>query len=58
MKSQSDTIGHTAHFGGAIGGILITLIVMPEVMYSSVLMLSILSFAVVVAGVLLYRQRN
>ena len=58
MKSQSDTIGHTAHFGGAIGGILITLIVMPEVIYSSVLMLSILSFAVVVAGVLLYRQRN
>ena len=41
MKSQSDTIGHTAHFGGAIGGILITLIVMPEVMYSSILMLSI-----------------
>ena len=58
MKSQSDTIGHTAHFGGAIGGILITLIVMPEVMYTSVLMLSILSFALVVAGVLLYKQRN
>lgn len=58
MKSQNDTIGHTAHFGGAIGGILITIIVMPKVMYSSVLMLSMLSFALVVAGVLLYRQRN
>jgi membrane associated rhomboid family serine protease len=57
MKAQNDTIGHTAHFGGAIGGILITLLVKPEVLYSSILMLSILSLAVITAGVLLYRQQ-
>ncbi|MDG1652039.1 MAG: rhomboid family intramembrane serine protease [Flavobacteriaceae bacterium] len=58
MKAQNDTIGHTAHFGGAIGGILITLLVKPEVLYSSILMLSILSLAVITAGVLLYRQQR
>jgi membrane associated rhomboid family serine protease len=58
MKAQNDTIGHTAHFGGAVGGILITLVVMPEVVYSSVFMLSILSLAVVVAGILIYKQHR
>jgi membrane associated rhomboid family serine protease len=58
MKAQSDTIGHTAHFGGAIGGILITLLVRPEVISSAVLMLSILSLAVVLAGILLYKQQR
>jgi len=58
MKAQNDTIGHTAHFGGALGGIIITLVIMPAIIYSSVLMLSILSLAVVVAGVLLYKQQR
>ena len=57
MKAQNDTIGHTAHFGGAVGGIAITLISKPEVIQSSVLMLAILSIALVIAGVLLYRQQ-
>ena len=58
MKVQNDTIGHTAHFGGAVGGIIITLVFMPGVIYSSVLMLSILCLTVFIAGVLLYRQRR
>ena len=58
MKAQNDTICHTAHFGGAIVGILITLFVKPEVLYSSILMLSILSLAVITSGVLLYRQQR
>ena len=57
MKAQNDTIGHTAHFGGAVGGIAITLISKPEVIQSSVLMLAILSIALVIGGVLLYRQQ-
>ncbi|MFB9076339.1 rhomboid family intramembrane serine protease [Flavobacterium procerum] len=30
MKAKNDNIGHTAHFGGAIGGYLITLIKQPS----------------------------
>jgi membrane associated rhomboid family serine protease len=56
MKTQNDSIGHTAHFGGALGGVLITLLVMPNVIYSSVFMLSILSMIMVIGGVLLFRK--
>ena len=58
MKSQSDTIGHSAHFGGAVGGILITLFYLHEVIYNSIMMLGILSVAVVTAGILLYRNQR
>ena len=29
MKAKSDNIGHVAHFGGAIGGFVITLVKFP-----------------------------
>jgi membrane associated rhomboid family serine protease len=58
MKSQSDTIGHSAHFGGAVGGILITLFYLPEVIYNSIMMLGILSLAIITAGILLYRNQR
>ncbi len=32
MKAKNDNIGHTAHFGGAIGGYLITLINEPQML--------------------------
>lgn len=32
MKAKSDNIGHTAHFGGAIGGYVITLCKEPEML--------------------------
>ncbi|KUJ62852.1 protease [Flavobacteriaceae bacterium CRH] len=33
MRAKNDNIGHTAHFGGAIGGYLITLIKDPALIY-------------------------
>lgn len=32
MKAKNDAIGHTAHFGGAIGGYLITIVKDPEML--------------------------
>ena len=58
MKTQNDRIGHAAHFGGALGGVIITLLVMPDVIFSSVFMLSILSMTIVVGGVLLFRKQT
>ena len=58
MKTQNDNIGHTAHFGGAVGGILITIFLMPNVIYRSVFMLSILSFTLIIAGVLLHKKQS
>lgn len=58
MKTQNDNIGHTAHFGGAVGGIVITIFLMPNVIYRSVFMLSILSFTLIIAGVLLHKKQS
>jgi hypothetical protein len=54
MKTQNDNIGHTAHFGGAIGGILATIIFNYQVVYTSQLMLGVLTVTTVLAGLLLY----
>ena len=58
MKAQNDNIGHTAHFGGALGGILMTILFNFEVIYTSQLMLGILFITLVLAGVLLYRNQQ
>lgn len=44
MKSRNDNIGHDAHFGGAIGGYLLTMVLAPwviDVHFSMVIMLAL-----------------
>ena len=57
MQVQKDQIGHTAHFGGALGGIIITIALVPQVIYTSQLMLGILSITTLVAGGLIYKRQ-
>ena len=42
MKGKYDNIGHTAHLGGAIGGLLITLLLMPRLFETRLLFIGIL----------------
>ncbi len=58
IKSQNDGIGHTAHFGGAIGGIICTLIFDPFVFEKSFYTLVLMVGVTLVAGYFLFRQRN
>ena len=58
MKTQNDNIGHTAHFGGAIGGILATIFFNYQVIFTSQLMLGVLSIITIFAGCLLYFNKN
>lgn len=58
MKKQNDNIGHTAHFGGAVGGIIITLLLAPNVLASSVMMLIVLSVATLIGGGMIYAQQK
>ena len=58
MKAQNDNIGHTAHFGGAIGGILVTILFNFEVIYNSQLMLGVLSITTFFAGYILSRSQK
>lgn len=42
MKGRYDNIGHTAHLGGAIGGLLITLLLIPSLFETRLLFIGIL----------------
>ncbi len=48
MKAKNDNIGHTAHFGGAMGGYLITLLIMPHLLFDHALMVALLTIPIVV----------
>lgn len=48
MKSRLGNIGHTAHFGGAIGGYVITLLFKPELMVEETLMVVLLAIPIII----------
>lgn len=48
MKAQNDNIGHTAHFGGAIGGYLITIIKQPSMLEDNIFMVLLLAIPIVI----------
>ncbi|RRQ48439.1 rhomboid family intramembrane serine protease [Maribacter algicola] len=52
MKSRLGNIGHTAHFGGAVGGYLITLIFMPSLLGTDTLMVILLAIPIILLFVL------
>ncbi len=58
IKSQNDGIGHAAHFGGAIGGIICTLVFDPYVFEKSFYTLVLMVGITLVAGYFLFRQSN
>ena len=47
MKSQSDNIGHDAHFGGAVGGYILTLLLVPSLLQTNILMVGLLVIPIV-----------
>jgi membrane associated rhomboid family serine protease len=52
MKNRVGNIGHDAHFGGAVGGYIITLILSPWVLQSNFLMVILLAIPVLILFVL------
>ncbi|TDO73442.1 membrane associated rhomboid family serine protease [Flavobacterium chryseum] len=52
MKAKNDNIGHTAHFGGAIGGYLITLVKEPSLIVDHSLMVILLAIPIVILFVM------
>lgn len=52
MKAKNDNIGHTAHFGGAIGGYLITLLKEPDMFVNNTAMVVLLAIPIVVLFVM------
>ncbi len=52
MKAKNDNIGHTAHFGGAMGGYLITLISNPHLFAEHTLLVVLLAIPIVILFVM------
>ncbi|MFL9843732.1 rhomboid family intramembrane serine protease [Flavobacterium rhizosphaerae] len=48
MKAKRDNIGHVAHFGGAIGGYVITLSRVPEMFYTNTFMVVLLAIPIII----------
>ena len=47
MKKQHGNIGHDAHFGGAVGGYVLTLALMPSLLQANLLMVGLLAIPIV-----------
>jgi len=52
MRAKNDNIGHTAHFGGAMGGYLITLIKEPSLIVDHTLMVILLAIPILILFVM------
>lgn len=52
MKNRVGNIGHTAHFGGAIGGYITTLLFKPELLFTDTLMVVLLAVPIIILFVL------
>ena len=52
MKAKNDNIGHTAHFGGAIGGFAITLLKEPAIVQQNTFMVILLAIPIIILFVM------
>jgi membrane associated rhomboid family serine protease len=52
MRAKNDNIGHTAHFGGAIGGYVITLISNPHLVVDHTFMVVLLTVPIIILFVM------
>ena len=52
MKNKIGNIGHDAHFGGAIGGFIITLVLSPWLFQTNLLMIGLLSLPIILLFIL------
>ncbi len=52
MKNRIGNIGHDAHFGGAVGGFILTLILSPWLFQTNLLMIGLLAIPIVLLFVL------
>ncbi len=48
MRAKNDNIGHTAHFGGAIGGYVFTIIKQPEMLTENTFLVVVLAIPIVI----------
>lgn len=53
MKAKRDSIGHMAHFGGALGGYFMVLMLYPQIVFQNTLTVGVLLIPIIVLFILL-----
>ena len=53
MRAKNDNIGHDAHFGGAMGGFVATLLMAPQLLQTSLLMVGLLALPIIILFVMI-----
>lgn len=56
MRRQSDGIGHTAHLGGAAGGVLCTFVFDPFIVQKSLFTFALIMIVTICSAIVLYRR--
>lgn len=57
MKGRFDNIGHTAHFGGAIGGLVLTLALEPNLLFERTMFIGLMLLPILVLYVLMKKEK-
>ena len=57
MKNRIGNIGHTAHFGGAIGGYAATLLFKPDLLFTDTLMVTLLAVPIIILFIMENRKK-
>ena len=57
MKSRNDSIGHDAHFGGAMGGFIFTILLVPSVLTNHLFMVILLAIPILLLFVLKFFKK-
>ena len=57
MRRQSDRIGHTAHLGGAVGGVLCTFVFDPFIVQKSLVTFALIVIITLCCAIVLYRKQ-
>jgi membrane associated rhomboid family serine protease len=52
MRAKNDNIGHTAHFGGAIGGYIFSIILHPQILTENTFMVVILTIPIIIMAIM------
>ena len=52
MRANNDNIGHDAHIGGAVGGYVITLLMVPILLQVNTLMVGLLAIPIIILFIL------
>lgn len=58
MKKQNDNIGHTTHLGGALGGILITILGAPYLLTESLPMIGVVLGTVLLTAYFIFKSKD